>query len=356
MDHDHQLIDIDSGTDIFHFKTTHPNDFKKWTSFIEKYSQSEDNQSLMLSHNALNKTGSTDNTLMSKASIEFDADFDEMNAYLNRLLNSLGQEVTKLQGLIHTCKGRADIKNSPKEFNSTLSSLCNLSDSISDQVKKTQNYMGSYSSHLQMYKDKISASLQIAENAFISCLKDNNRTRKDYGLDLVHFSDFLPPGFNQSDIFSNLNNRHERSGSYASASLDEFYDAEQGDDYSDSNSSSTSADEDEDSSSLRYLNRNESLLEETSSEFTDSNSLSKSHSKKLSLLSAIEKGDASASPLDDSFSIQVPSIMDSIVRRTRLPHPTVSMENLSIMSILRSNVSSILILVKDSYCILSVYR
>lgn len=172
--------------------------------------------------------------------------------------------------------------------------------------------------------------MQAAETGFLACLADNNQIREKFGLDLTRSTDFIPAGFEHLDFFPTHLNPRSRARSHAST--DEYYDAEPG----------REEEEDEEDSIYSGSDRSDDLTQNASStareSFTDLNGPDPddtpvSHVPPQMVQSTCTKLDpTSSNSLNASF------LSLSVTRRTRLPHPTISMENVSVMSILRNNV------------------
>lgn len=144
-------------------------------------------------------------------------------------------------------------------------------------------------------REKISTNLY-TEAAFFACLNDNNRIRQKFGLENVLASKYLITG---SESW------HETMSTTSTGLRDEFFDAEEGE-ISDENSSG--------SESLHDCLEIDIVDDESDLELKTSNVnlLSRQSTPSTTLL--------------------------TLVRRISLPVPAGSMENISIMGILRNNV------------------
>ncbi len=118
MDHNHRLVDIDTGAEIFHFKVGSRSDFRLWTAVIEKHAESKAGQRL-----ADGAPGSH-LTINSNVATEMDSDAKEMNVYLARILSSLSGEIDRMRQLVEASRGRIDSKSSWKGMSILLNIYC----------------------------------------------------------------------------------------------------------------------------------------------------------------------------------------------------------------------------------------
>jgi hypothetical protein len=117
VDHNHRLVDIDTGAEIFHFKVGSRSDFRLWTAVIEKHAESKSSGQGL----ADGAPGSQMN-INGNVATEMDSDAKEMNAYLARILSSLSGEIERMRHLVEASRGRIDSKSSWKG-NQLLSSI-----------------------------------------------------------------------------------------------------------------------------------------------------------------------------------------------------------------------------------------
>lgn len=150
--------------------------------------------------------------------------------------------------------------------------------------------------------------------AFYACLADNNKIRTKYGLETVSPSDFV----------GDFAEDNRSSSSYATGNTgkgDEiFYDASQGEDSSDDSS---------DSYSMHDAFGPVDIIDEDSGDEIYRGDSSTEISKSL----------ASLGNSTSRLSVAEEVTHKRCKRRKKLPCPASSMENISIMGILRNNVS-----------------
>jgi hypothetical protein len=286
-------------------------------------------------------------------------DPQDMHGIILKMMNQSSVELDDFQLILESLQHKIDSKS----FLQISKGL----ESLHENSKKTSKAVQSHQVHINQYKEQVTNAFQMAESAFMACLADNNSIRKKFGLDPVQASQFLPAGYENRTILSSLG-LHDRRTSQAT-SLDEFYDAEPGVDSSSDSSSSifsesqkyrdSSFTESQKSNDTRSLNR--SLTESRISHDTRS-ILNRSLTHKPNHLSLKQSFDVDSILMDESFESHIatsnPQNPDNtsnsqnadtdnipdrtelkpLKRRTRLPHPTVSMETVNIMSILRNNV------------------
>lgn len=331
VDHDHCLIDVDTGQEIFHFKVLSPIEFKMWTSALEKFADTKQNLCNEFLH------GSIGNLDKQFGIHSMDSDMHDMNVTMAQVLEELTENLKKMKKIADSSKGRIDNKSSWKDFMNILVSFSVMTDSLSEEVKKTQKYLVSYTSKIQNYRMQASNVFQVLESAYIGAIKDNNSIRTKFGLDEVAIHDFLPPEFEElgliSNTFGGINSRRKSS----IGSLNQYYDAESGDE-EDSDVSSYSSSED-------IIIDHNSTTEDFEPDFSPANDENRGLDD-MSDLNSIEQLDVQLQVSNESVEFKSartsePSILEdrSISRRTKLPHPTISMDSINVLSILRNNVS-----------------
>lgn len=202
-----------------------------------------------------------------------------------------------------------------------------MTDSLSEEVKKIQKYLVSYTSKIQNYRLQASNVFQVLESAYIAAIKDNNSLRRKFGLEEVSICDFLPPDFDDigliSKTFGGINSLRKSS----IASMNQYYDAESGEEDDNSDTSSYSS-----SQSDNILTDQASTIDDFENEISPTNTVM--HSAEDLTISSIEQLEVNLSTPGPITKLDYRTIN----RRTKLPHPTISMESLNVMSILRNNV------------------
>jgi hypothetical protein len=179
---------------------------------------------------------------------------------------------------------------------------------VLNSASSAQTCLGAFAEQAQQQKERSQQAVQAAESAFFACLNDNNRIREKYGLDPVLVHHFLPAGVGvDMSLFGAASSNISASSSIQE---DVFFDAEQGD-------SGTSSDSDNEAS---MHEAEEFLLDQEDTEGGDSH--------------VPNKEDATVA--SSTVTTVVP--VQKVKRRSALPAPTYSLQNISIMSILRNNV------------------
>jgi hypothetical protein len=335
VDHDHCLIDVDTGQEIFHFKVLSSIEFQMWTSALEKFADTKQNHGSEFLH------GSIVNLDQQFGIHSMDSDMHDMNATLLQVLDQLKDNIKKMKQISDSSRGRIDNKSSWKDFMNIIVSFSLTTDSLSEEVQKIQKYLVSYTSKIQNYRLQASNVFKVLESAFIAAIKDNNSIRTKFGLEEAMIHDFLPPDIDMDELglisqtFSGINSI--RKGSIAS--MNQYYDAESGED--EDEGSDTSSYSSSDSYNLH------SAIEDYESGLssTDDGTQSAADLADLGPMEDLNLEDSLEESLEDSMdfqSFQASAILleeKSITRRTKLPYPTISMENINFMSILRNNVS-----------------
>ena len=108
VDHDHCLIDVDSGQEVFHFKVLSPIEFQKWTAMIEKFADTKESPNTEFLHSSITNL---DNQF---GIYSMDSDIHDMNATLVLVLESLTENLKKMKLIADSSKGRIDSKSSWK--------------------------------------------------------------------------------------------------------------------------------------------------------------------------------------------------------------------------------------------------
>jgi hypothetical protein len=209
------------------------------------------------------------------------------------ILDSVKGELLGIKTTLEGSKGKLDQKGAAK-----------ISEKASSGIKKveiSQSELQDFQNLLKTHLLKTIEALKASERAFNNCLEDNLKIRKKYGLQSVTADTYL-------NRFSSLVDASMMS---IPKDDDQFFDADDGD-FSDELSS-------EDVSSI---NQNE----RTDSDNDDSDYCSTNPSV----------------PVIDNIAlvprVSTPGQSPEFTRRTKLPATAASMENISIMGLLRNNV------------------
>ncbi|KAJ3229014.1 hypothetical protein HDU78_009322 [Chytriomyces hyalinus] len=332
LDHDNWLIVIDAGTAILHMKGQNQQDFQMWVDCLQTHIQTSKfhaTPAQLLRGNSNFSTDSSQSGFISASSDGWESALREVTES-HRLA-----EQTVLQALekVMLIKQNAEKPETHAQILPIASDLTNTINFLQITLLKLNKQTVSYS-------DTMFAILSATDEAFKSCLADNNKTRASHSLPMlpeiafrnpVH-KDFLPAIL--GDHFS----EQESSASIL------FYDAlENG---SDSGGDSDYADDDS------HLNAVQLKMNVTSEQpavsikindddnvESDNEKLEVKESKALDASADSKEAASDAAPSSKIAAVPPPDYTSlSVVRRTNLPAPPVSMENISVMSILRNNV------------------
>jgi hypothetical protein len=218
------------------------------------------------------------------------------------------------------------------DFASSLANLADVTAGVVSTATHLEERMAALTFSIKVQKEKGLQALHMSDAAFQACLADNNRIRQKYGLDKVSAGKFT--GFDGQD-----ENRSVLS--YSNRTDDVFFDAEEGDDSDDSSENYSLHDAaervviiDDDSdegsrpSSSSVLDRHGRSHHVSQNVLTDSNN-SLTRASVLKLPNVPEFIDTARASDKNS---------KKVIRRTNLPTPAASMENISIMGLLRNNV------------------
>ena len=336
LDHDHLLVDIDSGKHILHFKLETLEEFERWTSIIQKFVTPES-----MIDSMLNITGSDHDNIdfhLSKASLAFhtqanlliplEPDIESIQTQVTDIANCLRKDQALIKDINDLVKSKTEGKSYSKELLALIATLHDSTNTSGNRLFNIEIQIRSMSRHFIEHKNSVLTSIQQIESAFLKCLKDNNGLRKSYGLELQSVNSFLPIGS------SMMIDEYEPAESIMSARNEEFFDAESGIDLN----------RDSESSEFVQDHDGHSNMEDDDSEVG-----SASHSHLDSSIEMIEKEQPViikkkewqyASPTTPKEVDDTTPTTNSTAkpRRTALPAPTCSMQNISIMSILRNNV------------------
>lgn len=199
---------------------------------------------------------------------------------------------------------------------------------------KLEEQLQTISNGLKNQKEKALHSNLVSDASFYACLADNNRIRAKFGLEIVSAGKFNGNADNW-----NQNDENKSILSY-NRTDDVFFDAEDGV-------------EDSDDSSGNYSVQNVLIIDEDSDEASRMSSLhalnistapqnsSFQHKKEPISSASPHSPTIPLSPFQETMhSVEKPrkNSTNLLARRSTLPAPSASMENISIMGILRNNV------------------
>jgi hypothetical protein len=268
------MIDIDNGNSLLHFKAINENDFARILEIVEAASYSRIQEKTQ----DMAKPQEIDQILL--------------------LLISESQNLNELI-LKRDETGEGEECQSAKEITSLLN--------------RFKNSMLLYHSSVELLKEQ----LQYSDLVFSVCLQDNNELRKDKGMDAVTKADFIRRVGTVSTPHSRMMTASSemfqsmRTSFYGDEAI--FYETRES--YSLFNDIDANGIEEEEEDTDDIF---ESFAEEDEEDCEDR--------RHLDEVAVVEK------VVDESSSCP------AFTRRRALPHPTISMENVSIMSLLRTNV------------------
>ncbi|KAJ3102324.1 Tubulin epsilon chain [Phlyctochytrium bullatum] len=311
-------------------------------------------------------------------------DIDSLHRATENLVISLTRELAKLRDLTDTSRSRIDAKSQWKDFTLILGSISDVASGALSKSVSLQRNIGAYNQSVRMNREKAAITLRQTELSLRAAVADNNKVRRRFGLDTVSPEHFLHTSSSSIASTSRIAKSHLVSGS-SSLRDDVFFDAEEphydsapdeddGDDnsvtseYLDNEEGGLGIDEeyeedlgdgvydddDDDGPSETVANATlskpapviatEANPTETPSETEEVNQVSQENGNAVKPQESSddtknlepvqdEKAKLKASELKAVSKPAAP-----VARRKTLPAPTVSMENISILSILRNNV------------------
>jgi oxysterol-binding protein-related protein 3/6/7 len=293
LDHDHFLIDIDTEQMTYHFKAEQLGDFQRWTAVFEQFTTQKLGIDFGKQANRAHSGG------FNTSSVSF-TEFDLAQEKLGTLITTLNTGLGRVRDILDS--------SSPKMDRRDMQGILLLLSDLSQNLTSTGNHIQEQFHHHQTFslqqKERNLTTIQTIESAFFACMNDGNRIRKKFGLEIVQANKYLP----QMESYS-------ESISLASRQDDEFFDAEGG------------SDDSEDNFSLHDAVENFTIVDE------DSDVCSRSSSVQLLVTEPTP-----VHPTPPALDKETEEVMPPFVRRTALPAPASSMENISIIGILRNNV------------------
>ncbi|KAJ3213219.1 Katanin p60 ATPase-containing subunit A1 [Dinochytrium kinnereticum] len=293
LDHDHLLIDIDSGNDLMHFKAITPQDFQMWVNALQSHAEAkvanlEAEYDIASNTAALNintdyiaeatlpitipiKSESSpvlevedkprDANGVSAApsgTSTFEGDSETLQRTAENIVVSLSRELAKMKDLIDTSRSRIDNKSQWKDFTLILGSISDVTSGVLSNSMAMQRSIAAYNQSVRVNRDRAAVALRQTELSLRAAVADNNRIRRKFGLDTVTIAHFVQsqPGSMASSIRGVR--PHNLSGS-SSMRDDIFFDAEEpaGHHYD----SDEDNDEDDNSMTSEYLDNEDDMME-----------------------------------------------------------------------------------------------
>ncbi|KAJ3274775.1 hypothetical protein HDV01_001978 [Terramyces sp. JEL0728] len=296
-----------SSQNTFHFKVEFREDMDRWVNLFQKFANTQSpNLGLDFGGDSsiLEPVIPRPESGVSPSPSLDNIDFTQKRATAG--IENLQKEIQKLKDMIDSSKSRFDSgKNHNKDTAVGLLSC----------VAVSQTQLNTLNSTTRLQKEKVQYSHSNIEAAFFTCLNDNNKLRKKYGLELVTASKF------QLDS----EYRHEIGSIISSIRNDDvFYDAEEG--------------ASDDDSSDGYSVHDAEAFTIIDDDESDRDSMTSTQNKTAA---ASEVGTITVEIPEKRATVTQQNVRPQVyqyVRRTVLPVPASSMENISIMGILRNNM------------------
>ncbi|TPX62431.1 hypothetical protein SpCBS45565_g07040 [Spizellomyces sp. 'palustris'] len=335
LDHDRSLIDIDSGQALYHFKAQSPQDFQAWISVLQRFTLAK-TMSLGRESESGGKLIPDDDDAGSPwdgtAKGAMDPDLGDVQRKAENMVITLTNELGRLKELVESSRGRMDQRSQMKDFTLILNSISDVIANALSNANNMQRELYSYGETVRSQRERSHDAIQQTESALHACLADNNRVRRRFGLEPVTLTSFIA---HASTTSLHLNNFHKAGSITSSMRDDVFYDAEEGGDSDD--------EESVESDSMHEAEEGLSSDEEFEDDDEGSNESFTPNRRSRQASTASTSGGATVTqPIppakDETSKVAMPIQPLPIVRRTKLPAPTVSMQNVSIMGILRNNV------------------
>jgi hypothetical protein len=218
--------------------------------------------------------------------------------------------------------------------------LAETTASVTSTTVSLNEQLTLYGNSVRVQKERALFSLQTADAAFHACLADNNKLRLKFGLEPVSAQAFT--GETTSEENRSINSYVP---GHSKTNDDVFYDAEEGEGYESSSDSSEAY-------SMHDAHEAVTIIDDDSDDASKTSSikdLAKVPATALKSLQPVATTSIpqSTQPSNSGSKANSPPNSDqkrkfapaAIIRRTKLPVPASSMENISIMGILRNNVS-----------------
>ncbi|KAJ3292857.1 hypothetical protein HK104_004958 [Borealophlyctis nickersoniae] len=313
-----------------------------WTGIIEKFAVSKSMD--------LNDDGNAsemifaDGQSITSTFPPGEQELEDMHHKAEHMIISLTKELNRLKDLTETSKGSINSKTSWKDCVPILASVSDATINALTTASAMQKQLQSYGQGMRLYRDRQQAALSNAESSLQSSVADNNKIRKRIGLDPVSPASYAPHSAASSML--HLAETGEKTGSYSSSVREVFFDAEGWDSREDDEGEDDDSiheaeddggdayDEEDDASNTSTPNTNTPKLSRHGSSYF----LSRQSSVEVEVQNGV--GNETSVTTKSQVASMVVAIAPPrpVLRRTRLPAPTVSMQNISIMSILRNNV------------------
>jgi hypothetical protein len=302
-DHDALVLDIDSGKNIYHFKLENTADFNRWITAIEFFGLFHAQRDMDTEENAQaeeysKRSSRVANIEGSIAESPFEGDYRAIEAVVELLK-------TKLEPIVDSIDEKKDFGNVIHETKQIVDKLIQKLQAIAER---------------QALDEKESTvAMQRTEAAFLACLNDNNRIRRNHGMETVERSQFY---LDDVTTYPALRTIRASFSNLTSKSLDRsseiYYDVEDG--------MENSFDGESRSSSMISRDCDNIIIEEETEVHSNDKNLNNTGNIETSSLNII-------SP--EAKAKKVVVIAQS---RTKLPFPAASMDDFNFFGILRNNI------------------
>ncbi|KAJ3022422.1 Oxysterol-binding protein- protein 3 [Thoreauomyces humboldtii] len=323
LDRERGLIDMDTGDSKYFFKAASAQDYMAWVAVLQRFTLAKS----MSFHNLADDSEGSSHKLIPDDDADSDRkvsgnggkagqdpDLADVQRQAETMVITLTNELGRLRDAVEGGRGG---RNQTKDMNNVLNSITDVIANALSNANGMQRSLAAYGDSVRGQRERAHDSTQQTEGAFQACLADNNRVRRRFGLEPVTMASFLLASSNSSLSNNNMN----KAGSISSSMRhdDEFFDAEEGGRASEESESSDS----------------ESMHEPTTGVSSDDDDGVDEEDRSRAGSFASEA--PSSAKLTPAGTGSLPTPPKPLVRRTRLPAPTISMANISIMSLIRNN-------------------
>ncbi|KAJ3046129.1 Oxysterol-binding protein- protein 3 [Rhizophlyctis rosea] len=262
-----------------------------------------------------------------------DRDLDDLQQKSEGIVTAVGQEATELKNVADSFRSGGS-KGISKDQTNALLSLSDFANQVVTDAKDLHRRILTYSQTARLHRERQQIAMRQLEGVLQACLADNNMTRRRFGLEEVTLS-----SFSATVSALSVHNSDAEKSSITASTREVFFDAEtweaneedeeeSGDEHEQGYESPEDFDEEDEQSlgSTPAHSREPSGKEPTGKMSPDQHGV------------LILESSAEVLPEQNQGPANIESTPKVIVRRTKLPAPTVSMQNISLMSILRNNM------------------
>ncbi|KAJ3148513.1 Oxysterol-binding protein- protein 3 [Geranomyces michiganensis] len=304
-----------SGEQQFFFKAPSAQEYLSFLQVLKRFTQAKSMHSFRLDEED-DESGPNklipDDDKWSGSKGGLDPDLVEVQKQAENMVITLTNELGRLRDAVESSRGG---RNQVKDMNNVLNSITDVIANALANANGMQRQLTAYGETVRLQRERSHDATQQSEAAFQACLADNNRVRRRFGLEPVTMASFLMTASTMS-----LNKPQVRKAGSMSSSLrdDEFFDAEEGGKDSD----------DDDDSDTDSMHEAEAIMSSD-----DEDNITEEEQSRKGSMSSDSKVDTTK--VDGAPALPVRP--KPLVRRIRLPAPTISMQNISVMSLIRNN-------------------